>query len=221
MMTTIKQILAIDDTPVFLNGLEDLIQHKFPDYTFRKAHDFEAARELLRTNTFDLVLLDLDLRNAKADGFSVARYLRQHHPELKIIILTSFIKIDYIEELFGTGLVDAYLDKNFDTATLYEAITMVQQGEQYLPEELKTTIERGRWYKISEREREVLNLLAKGMTKKEIAEHVFLSPHTIDTHVRNLFDKFSVKSSQELVGKYTSYLAASTENKDEISPFKT
>jgi len=205
-------ILAIDDEPLILEGLRGVLHKTFPENKFYVARNFKIAQMLLQEHSIDLVLLDLDLNVSEQNGLDIAPYLREHYPKAKIIVITVNVKIDYVEQLFDNGLVDGYLDKNFQLDILSQAIEQVMQGKTYLSEELQATIERGRFYTLSNREREVIELLTKGLTKKQIGYHLNLSPHSIDSHVRKLFEKLKVNTTQELVGKYVQYCTATTEN---------
>lgn len=213
-------ILAIDDEPLVLEGLYSVVSKKLPEVTFYSANGFEAAKKQLSKCKVDVVLLDLDFRNSKIDGFGIADYIKTNYSQIKIIILTVNVKIDYIEELFKTKRIEGYLDKNLDLNTLHHAITEVISGKHYLPPELKATIERGRWYTMSQRERQVVELLSKGLAKKQIADHLHISTNTVDSHVRNLFKRFSVNTTQALVGKYIQYISVATEKPEEIPAFK-
>ena len=78
------------------------------------------------------------------------------------------------------------------------------------------------WMQASKREQEVIIKLMKGLTQKEIADKLFISPKTVEVHIRNLFHKFNVKNTTELVSKYIRYKNANRENIDEsTSPFKS
>ena len=219
-MTSSIHILAIDDEPLVLEGLQSVIQRKLPKVIFHSANEFDSAQNILKSESIDVVLLDLDFRNSQMDGFQMADSIRQLSSKIKIIVLTVNVKIDYVEALFNTKKVDGYLDKNLDLSTLDLAITEVMNGKTYLAPELIATVERGRWYTMSKRERQVVELLTKGLAKKQVADHLCISISTVDSHVRNLFKRFEVNTTQALVAKYVQYISVATENASEIAAFK-
>lgn len=218
-MKEVLNILAIDDVPMFIDGLTALLKSKLPHCSVSSANNFDEVKAILSQKAFQLILLDLDLRTSKADGFQIAHYIKEHYPDSKIIVLTVFVKVDHIERLYPS-YVQSYLDKQLDPETLLLAIEEVMKGNTYLPEDIKTIIANGHMFQLSDRQREVITLLAKGLTKKEVAESLFVSYSTIDSHVRSLFDIFQVNSTHHLCSLYIAYLNSNSENLNEESNFK-
>lgn len=213
-------ILVLDDVPIFLNGIKTLLAKYSTATNVYTATNSDVCKSYLEQNAIDIVLLDLDLGSSSEDGFQLARWIKKACPQTKIIVLTVNVKVQYVEYLMDDVGVEGYLDKSVDKRELFKAIDNVRRGECYLPCRIKEMLERGRYFQISAREEEVLRLLAAGLMKKEIADELFLSVHTIDTHVRNLFDKLKAKNAADLVAKYSKYQVANEENPDDLPPFK-
>ena len=116
-----------------------------------------------------------------------------------------------MDQLVKKGLFNGFIDKGFQLPVLKEAITEVMEGEIYLSQELKKTLQRGRFYTLTSREREVIDLLVRGLTKKQIAYHLCLSPNTVDSHVRKLFKKLKMNTVQQITALHTLYINSRSE----------
>lgn len=142
----------------------------------------------------------------KMDGVETARHLKKYKPHLKIIILSMLNDINYIKELVSIG-VDGYLLKNCDKRTFVTAINAVARGNTFFDETIKKVIDSG--YKaefnikenkvvLSDREIEIVRMIALGMTSNQIADELFLSPHTVQTHRKNINFKLQISNPVEL-----------------------
>ena len=212
--TSVKKsrVLIVDDQPIINDGLRLILQNHPMVSDITTATDYGSSIALLRQHAFDLLITDLALQGSDEDGFQLAQQVKELFPDIRIIVFTMYVRIDLVDRLFHTLGVDAYLDKNIGVEALHEAVTKVLTGERYLQPEVAEVISKGNPYRISSREKEVLCLLAKGKTKQEIADELFLSFHTVNTHIRNLFAKFEVTTTAELVKKFTEYFLSNTED---------
>jgi DNA-binding NarL/FixJ family response regulator len=149
-------------------------------------------------NEADIVLLDINLPDQS--GIDVCRQLLQRKPELKIIALTNHEQLTYL-----TGMKDAgakgYLLKNASFDRIQSALEAVMDGhESWLGNEnIKDTFSHQNELLLTRREIEVLRLIAQGMTNPEIADKLFVSPSTIDSHRKNLISKLQVKNTAALI----------------------
>jgi len=101
------------------------------------------------------------------------------------------------------------------------ALDEVLKGNPYIDSNIASMLEIETWMHVSKREREVIELLIKGITQKEVADQLYIAPKTVAVHVRNLFDRFHVKNTTEMAVKYVKYKTANRENiEDSIPPFK-
>ncbi len=215
-------ILIVEDSKVFAQGLQLLLKQYLLSEDIFLANDFEATFKILRMQPIHLIFLDLNFDTKSYDGFIIANKIKQLYPTIKILILTQHAKKEHHQRLFEECKVDAYLDKQLGIEEIVLAIEIVIKGEKYIDQHMKQMLEIEDWMICSKREQEVILLVMKGLTQKEVAEILFISPKTIETHIKNLMQRFGVKNTTELVAKYILYKNANRENPNETtSPFKS
>ncbi|NOQ75620.1 MAG: response regulator [Crocinitomix sp.] len=213
-------VLLIDDNPIYLKGLNYTLLLSPLIEDIYKSKKKEKARLILDENNIHLAFIDLDLNSNEYDGFQLAKEWKKEFPILKIIIVSSHIKVDYANYLLNTVKVDGYLSKLIDDSEILKAVESVYNGRQYLDQELQSIRQLGKWRKVSEREFQVLHLLAQGKIKKEIALLLHLSENTIVSHTMNLRVKIGAINTPELVAKYIQYKKSNYEHiEDRIPPF--
>lgn len=210
---TKADILIVDDSVIFSQGLVSLLE-QYPDYvnSVKVAHDFETALKTLALATINVLILDLNFESEDYNGFIIAKKVKNLYPEIKIIILTQEAKIDNYEVLFNQIDVDGYLDKQLGIEETLGALTAVINNKKYIDKNIKAMLEIGRWLNISRREKDVINLLAIGLTQKEIANKLNISNRTVETHIKNLSNKMEAKNTTHLVSIYTRYKNGNREN---------
>lgn len=215
-------ILVVEDSISFAQGMELLLlQYPKVKEVFHSI-SYEATLDCLKTNTIDIIILDLNFETKKYDGFIIAKKVKQLYSNVKIIILTQHTRKEHYNRLFEECKVDAYLDKQLGVEEVYTAIETVCNGQKYIDDNISKMLEIEQWMHMSQREQQVIQLITKGITQKEIAEKLFISPKTVEVHIRNLFQRFHVKNSTELVVKYLKYKNANRENiEDSLPPFKS
>jgi len=213
-------LLILDDNKILIESMKLLLSSQdFIDKVYA-ADQWGQALRTIQDETIHVALIDFELSTDEIDGFEITSYLKAHHPQVKVIIFTSHLRTDYVHELCDRIGAEGYLSKHADVECLVEAILSVSNGDRYLDEEIKKILAIGTRIKISDREEEVLSLLAKGKIKKEIASALFLSVHTIEGHVTNLRSKFGASNTPELVAKYVNYKKANHESDSKTAPFK-
>lgn len=149
--------------------------------------------DLIEKNHIDICLLDINMPGL--DGIETAKLIRQRKPEIKIIMLTTYNDREIISELVHIG-VAGYLLKNSDKEELVEAINKVMKGRHYFSEDVEKIILQGLTEKkntevipLTERELEVVQLLAKEYTNDRIADELHISYRTVETHRKNIMQK--------------------------------
>jgi DNA-binding NarL/FixJ family response regulator len=196
-----KTILIVDDHPLFRQGVRLYLQ-TVADFLIIEASHGQQAVEVLEKQRFDVVLLDLQMPDL--DGIQTAELLRKADPQVKIIILTSFGNWEKVNTTLKLG-INGYILKDAPPHELLAAIESVTAGGVYLGS--KVTKELIKHLNpeseqpnqpspdpLSTRELEVLELISRGLSNREIAENLFLSEKTVKTHINNIFQKLNVKS---------------------------
>jgi DNA-binding NarL/FixJ family response regulator len=215
-------ILLVEDSVSFAQGMELLLLQHPKIKKVLHTINYEATLDVLKMNSIDIIILDLNFETKQFDGFMIAKKVKQQYPIIKIMILTQHTRKHHYNRLFNECKVDAYLDKQLGIEETYAAIETVMKGQRYIDKNISEMLEIEQWMQASKREQEVIIQLMKGLTQKEIADKLFISPKTVEVHIRNLFHKFNVKNTTELVSKYIRYKNANRENIDEsTAPFKT
>jgi DNA-binding NarL/FixJ family response regulator len=212
--------LLLDDSKIFLEGLSMILSQNSLIDSIHSVRKFDDAEPFLKSGEIDLIIIDLNLGTNEEDGISICKKVKLEYPKIKIIVLTGYLKIDCIEILYNKIRIEGYASKDAGKKELFEAVGSIAKGMRYLDKEAQILIERGKWNRLSEREIEVLNLTSKGLTKKEVANILHLSQHTVRRHLDNLMEKFNASNTAQLVGEYNKYRSSNHENfNDKTPPF--
>jgi DNA-binding NarL/FixJ family response regulator len=167
----------------------------------------EALYFLTQNKTVELILLDINLPDI--DGLELCQIIRQQNKSVKIIGLSYINEAGITSQFLKTG-ANGFLLKNMERDELLVAIDRVMKGGVYLsPDANEKVIQQIRKIGspsqnlpvLTRREKEILQLLADGMKSSKIAEKLFLSSHTIDTHRKNMLQKFNVHNTQSLINR--------------------
>ncbi|MEM7550466.1 MAG: response regulator transcription factor [Bacteroidota bacterium] len=205
-MSSIK-ILIADDHQMILEGLKSLLSLSPEIEIVAEANDGEKVLELVESlPELDQVILDINMPSV--DGIEVTKKIKSTYPEIKILILSMYNRQEFIKNLIESG-ADGYILKNSDKAELLGAIHSLHKGEPYFGKEVTKTIMKSfqkekppaemHEVPLTEREKDIVKLIAETMTTSEIAEKLFLSTHTVDTHRKNILSKLEVKNVAGLV----------------------
>lgn len=199
------QMLVIDDHPLVAGGIKSMLTEPDEIAVTGSATTAKEGLALLSLYEYDIILLDIDLPDM--DGLSVCKEIRKSNKEVKIIGLTSSNETGIITQLLQLG-GNGYLLKNMDRAELLEAIAMVMDdkiflskaaNEKILEQYRSVDMATGQIPILTRREKEVLELLNEGLTGPDIAKQLFISPHTVESHRKNLMQKFNVNNVQMLL----------------------
>lgn len=190
---------------MFIDGIRALLGDEKEIEITGHALNGREALSLLEHNTADIVLMDVNM--PVMDGIEATRQVRERFPGVKIIMLTMHNNRDFVYSLIHAG-ASGYILKNTGRKELMEAITAVYNGKTYYSEEVKDTIIQNIAQKpgqkteaahLTEREKEVLKLIAREYTTQEIADKLFISTNTVETHRKNLLSKLGAKNIAGLV----------------------
>lgn len=199
------KILIADDHPVVREGLFAMLSRE-PDFkVVGEAKDGAEAVDKARRLNPDVVLMDL--RMPEVDGVEAMRQIRSANPDIKFIILTTYSDDEYIFSGIEAG-ARAYLLKDAPREELFKAIRAVYKGESLIQPvvasrlidrftELSRKVPSGE--QLTERETEILQLMAKGAANKEISAQLSISESTVKTHISNIFQKLGVNDRTEAV----------------------
>ncbi|MCU0374613.1 MAG: response regulator transcription factor [Chitinophagaceae bacterium] len=199
-MNTIVNLLIVDDHPLVVEGLRTMLMH-LPHIQLQAtaANAFEAM-EALRQHQIDVALIDINLPDIS--GIELTARIRKEYPTVNMLALSTFTERSYIAQMMQSGAI-GYLVKSAGTDEIEQGIMNAMKGEPFMSASLNLS---GRLLQelplvplLTRREKEVLKLIADGMTNQQIAEKLYLSLHTVDSHRKNLLAKFNLSNTASLI----------------------
>ncbi len=203
-------IAIADDHPMVLQGLSFMLGSK-QELSIQAT--YTSGRALLaglQRNQPDVLLLDVLFPDYSAEEL-LPKIVRDY-PSIRILAITSVSNLPRVRNLIRLGCL-GYLLKNENEATVVRAIQSVYRGVPFLSEQLKQQIDQDRFnvkkvlpingHLLTRREKEILQLIAKGYTSKEITGKLCISLNTVETHRKNLFQKMDVKNTVTLLQRAT------------------
>ena len=193
------RIFITDDHYMVVEGIRSLLQHEEGIEWMGHAMNAVSCTAFLQQQQPDVILMDINLPDRS--GIDLCKEVKAKYPAIHIIGLSSFNQQSYIEKMMDNG-ASGYVLKNATREELREAIETVMSGEKFLSDEAAATLEKNEDVKIpilTRREKEVLGLIASGLTNQQIGEKLFISTTTVDTHRKNLLSKFEVKNTATLI----------------------
>ena len=201
-MNNMISVIIIDDHPLVLNGFEFILNNQADIAllsTFTKAED---ALIFLETNKVDVVLMDINM--PEMNGIDATVAVKKNQPSSEIIAISNISEGSIVQRMLDAG-ASGYLLKNVSASELINAVHAVMNGHKILSAEIEPIMNQSDSSvpKITQREHEVLRLMITGKTTPQIAEKMFISPLTVESHRRNLLQKFNVSNSASLIHKAT------------------
>ncbi len=202
-----SKIILADDHSLVRAGLKELIQ-KDPDLTVvGEAEDGQKLLDLLPSQKCDLIVADISMPNM--DGLTAIKVIHQKYPMIKILILSMLKDYQHFQEVMAQGAL-GYMVKDDASEQLVVAIKTILKGKKYVSPSVTTMLVdrevRGLEETdapslgiLTEREKEILILIAKGLANKNIASKLGLSTRTVEHHRSNLTDKLGIKNTASLV----------------------
>ncbi len=204
MMHTIKIMLA-DDHALIREGFRSLLGK---NELFEIVGEAENGRELLEKIAVvvpDVVLIDISM--PQVNGLEAMERIRKEQPDIKFIILTMHEEREYVMRALTAG-ASGYLLKNVEKAELEKAIKAVYDGERYFSPAITSILAEQatrpasvQVAEITAREKEVLDLVAAGLSTKQIADKLGISIRTVESHRINMLKKLEVSNTAELIRK--------------------
>lgn len=189
--------MIVDDHPVVRQGLRAMLSSE-PDIRVQgMAASAREAISLIEREQPDVVLMDL--RMPEMEGIEAIKRLRRISPNIKILVLTNYGSDEYIVRATQAGAM-GYLLKNTPQEEIVNAVRVVHSDERYVPKDIaKRLFEAIGREELSPRELEVLVLVARGCTNKEVAQKLFISDKTVRNHVTSCLLKLQAKDRTEAV----------------------
>lgn len=195
------QVFIIDDHPMVIAGIKALLAESAIAEICGSAADGHSALEQIRAAVPEVVLADINLPDT--NGIDLCIQLKKEFPKLKVLGLSTFKERSYITRMIEAG-ASGYLLKNASKEELEDAIAAAHKGRMYMSMEVAATLAKNASEQpaiplLTAREKEVLHHIADGLTNQEIAEKLFISPLTVDSHRKNLLAKFGVKNTAAMI----------------------
>lgn len=189
------RIIVVDDHPLVRKGVISILAENSRVQEILEASNVNGALELIRKYKPNVVLIDLKLD--KEEGLEVAVHGRSISPETKYVILTSFIsQTDFLKaEEIG---IEGYMLKQATVEDITYVVDLIFRGKKYYDPDIisyykKGSEDSGRVNLLTDREKEVLAELSKGLTNEEIAECLYISENTVKKHISSILSKFNLK----------------------------
>ena len=197
-MTKIK-VFIVDDHYMVIEGIRSLLQNEEGIEWSGHATNAASCLAFLQQQLPDVILMDINLPDK--NGIDLCKEVKEKYPSVFILGLSTFNQQSFIQKMMNNG-ASGYVLKNATQEELMEAIETVSKGKTYLSDEVASSLRKevvSEIPVITRREKEVLLLIADGLTNAEIAKQLFLSTTTVDTHRKNLLAKFDVKNTASLI----------------------
>ena len=199
------KVILVDDHNLFRNGLKLLLSGNDNIKVVAEASDGSELLSQLENIQADVILIDIEM--PVMNGIEASRIALEKYPDLKIISLSMYGEEEYYYRMIDAG-VKGFILKNSDITEVIKAINTVMQGGTYFSSEVLYNVVKnikivgktpGNVAAISEREKEVLEQICKGLSNQEIADTLFISKRTVEKHRASLLSKTNTKNTAQLV----------------------
>lgn len=203
------RLLIVDDHALLRAGLRALLAREPDLEVVGEADNGRDALGVAGSLSPDLVLMDITMPGT--NGVDAIASLKRRYPAIRVLVLTIHDTHEYIQESLSAG-ADGYILKGASQDELRLAVRTVLQGKVYLTPDIaerivsgylgggKSAAQPNSWNKLTQREREVLKLIAEGNSSKLIAEYLYLSVKTVEKHRSNLMNKLDIHNASRLTG---------------------
>ena len=202
------KVFLVDDHQIVRDGIRSLIEDAKDIFIIGEAGDGDEMLSMLDTAQPDIILLDISLPGR--NGIELIPEIKEQYPQIKILILSMYNADDYIFNAVRAG-ANGYLPKNSSKDELLDAVRQICEGNDYFGEEVHKIIVNSyismakddkspeKKQQLSVRELEILKLFAEGYSNKQIADKLFISVRTVESHKNHIMQKFGFKSTVEMV----------------------
>jgi DNA-binding NarL/FixJ family response regulator len=209
------KVFHLEDYKIMRDGIKFLLSQDPGITVVGEARKGEELIEKLPHMDVDVLLLDIYLDGMEdqspLDGFSICEYVHQYYPSIRIVAHSVYYDADRVARIMNTGAM-GFVSKKAGYEELIEAIKSVHAGKKYICKETSKKLKnineflegivdtlRGEKDFFSQREKDVLDLLGKGFSTKNIAQQLFITEKTVESHRKNMIEKARVKNTAELI----------------------
>jgi DNA-binding NarL/FixJ family response regulator len=197
------KVFIVDDHALVIEGIYSLLQKENDIQMVGYASNADNCLQYFASYTADIILMDISLPDM--NGVDLCKIIKSKYPSIMVLALSTFNQGTYIRKMMENG-ASGYLLKNAEKQEIIDAIKIVIKGNTYLSFEAGQALKSGTELQnsipqLTKREKEVLLQLAEGLTNAQIAEKLFISPDTVDSHRKNLHTKLNVKNTAMLIRK--------------------
>ena len=194
------KIIVVDDHPMVIEGMKAMLnQIRYVELCATASNAYEAM-EKVKENQPDLVITDINM--PEISGVELTSKLKKEFPNLKILGMSTFNERSYISQMIQNG-ADGFLVKSASKEEIETAISSVLDGKMYLSSDAGISTSEQKELKnqptLTRREKEILTLISEGFTNPQIAEKLFISLYTVETHRKNLLSKFNTNNTASLI----------------------
>lgn len=200
MSEPVIRVFIVDDHPLVQEGIRSLLRNESDIELCGYAMNARSCLGFFVGNSADVILMDIGLPDM--NGIDLCKEIKKKYPGIMVIGLSTFNQGSYVTRMIENG-ASGYVLKNADKKELLEAIRLVNKGKTFLSFEAGQSMRKEstgfQVPLITRREKEILKLIAEGLTNPEIAEKLFVSSSTVDSHRKNLLAKLKVKNTASLV----------------------
>jgi DNA-binding NarL/FixJ family response regulator len=199
------KIFIVDDHYMIVEGIRSLLQYQKGIEWMGHAMNAASCLAFLQQEQPDVILMDINLPDMS--GIDLCKEVKSRYKGIHIVGLSSYNQQSFIQKMLDNG-ASGYVLKNATREELVDAIDTVMNGKIFLSTEAELTVKKNEDSKtpiITRREKEVLLLIADGLTNNEIALKLFISITTVETHRKNLLAKFEVKNTASLIRMATQF----------------
>ena len=201
------EIILIDDHKIVRDGIRMLLESSDKNKIIGEYDSFMQFTDSQSKKIPDVYILDISMPDI--NGIEASRIIKTENPNAKIIILSMYNNEEFVLKAISAG-ANAYLPKNISKRELLNAVEKVANGEEYFAEDIQKIIIRSMMQKsnsidvpklntLSKREVELLKLIVEGKTNKEIADELFISVRTVESHKNHIMVKLELKNQVELI----------------------
>lgn len=195
-----RKIIIADDHTLFRQGLKLILEDINDIEVIADVANGKELIEIVKGVTPDLIIMDINM--PQINGIEASRILLQENPDLKILVVSMYGDEQYYNSVIENG-VKGFILKDAENTELRIAVNTILSGKTYFSQELLLKLIRNRknsnQISLTQRERQILELICQGLNTPEIAAKLFLSERTVDNHRANLLDKTGCRNSLSLV----------------------